>query len=66
MASVMKYRVALGILTVLLCEILIFQELCRQLSTLTEIQTSLFIVFSGPITLACSGTLTWRINFLRI
>lgn len=66
MASVMKDMVALGLLIVLHCEILIFQELCRQLSTLTETQASLFTVFSGPISLACSGTLIWRVKFLRI
>lgn len=66
MASVMNDIVALGLLIVLHCKIVIFQELCRQLSTLTETQIFLFTVFSGPITPTCSGTLTWRIKSLRI
>lgn len=55
MASVMKDMVVLGLLIVLHCEILVFQELCRQLSTLTETQTSLFTVFSGLSLLPAVG-----------
>lgn len=54
----MKNMVALGLLIDLHCKIMNFQKLCRKLSTLKETQTSGFTVLCGPITPACTGTLT--------